>query len=333
LSLPDPPSEQQLRHEEADFARWSWLFDDPLFELDKLTIRDTLEIEHNALPPGQKPQWEMLWEQIRAYQSSSDLVWLLKRGGLEPFWQEAWSRIIQADIAQLAFERSENELPEASNALARALVAELHVVAVNRDQPGPNRALRDALVLRLLDDWHQVVYARSRFFTKLFERAATRILRRHRNEFTDSAALPIGDILLYQSHGVAIREFIRNKIMNASPPVTVVAHSLGGIACFDLLALPDPPPVARMVTVGSQSSFLYEIGALVSLQPPQQLPSGFPPWLNVYDRNDFLSYVAARLFTGVKDLEVESGQAFPASHSAYFGSDEVWTAIRDFVVK
>jgi hypothetical protein len=204
---------------------------------------------------------------------------------------------------------------------------------VNRDQPGPNRALRDALVLRLLDDWHQVVYARSRFFTKLFERAATRILRRHRNEFTDSAALPIGDILLYQSHGVAIREFIRNKIMNASPPVTVVAHSLGGIACFDLLALPDPPPVARMVTVGSQSSFLYEIGALVSLQPPQQLPSGFPPWLNVYDRNDFLSYVAARLFTGVKDLEVESGQAFPASHSAYFGSDEVWTAIRDFVVK
>lgn len=40
LSLPDPPSEEQLRRDEEDFARWSFLFADPLFELERLTIRD-----------------------------------------------------------------------------------------------------------------------------------------------------------------------------------------------------------------------------------------------------------------------------------------------------
>jgi hypothetical protein len=329
MSLPDPPSDQRLREEEEDFARWSWLFDDPLFELDKLTIRDTSWPDQFA-PPGQKPPWKELWDKIYAYRPLPEFALLLKRGGLGPFWGEAWAAVAQSGIAELAFERSAHELPEASNAFARAVVAELHVVAVSHVQAGPNRALRDALVLRLLNDWNQVVYARSGFFAKLFERAATRVLRRHRNEFTDSAVLPMGDILLYQSRGAEVREFIRDKVIKATPPVTIVAHSLGGIACFDLLALPDPPAVARFVTIGSQSPFFYEIGALVSLRPPQGLPSGFPPWLNMYDRNDFLSYVAERLFTGVKDHEVESGQAFPESHSAYFGSDEVWAAIREF---
>jgi hypothetical protein len=113
--------------------------------------------------------------------------------------------------------------------------------------------------------------------------------------------------------------------------VTLVAHSLGGIACVDLLALPDPPPVARLVTAGSQSPFLYELGALTSLKPPQPLPAGFPPWLNLYDRNDFLSYCAGRLWSGVEDREIESGQPFPASHSAYFGNAEGWLAIRAFM--
>ena len=167
----------------------------------------------------------------------------------------------------------------------------------------------------------------------IFKRATTRVLRRHRNQFTDSAALPIGDILLYQSRGDAVREFVRQKVTKSKPPVMLVAHSLGGIACFDLLALPNPPAVAALVTVGSQPALLYEIGALVSLKPPQPLPAGFPPWLNIYDRNDFLSYVTKRLFPTADDLEVNSGQAFPESHGAYFANDEVWRAIRNFSVR
>src|SRR4051812_21617709 len=41
LSQPDPPSDEQLKRESEEFARWSVLFADPLFELDQLTLRDT----------------------------------------------------------------------------------------------------------------------------------------------------------------------------------------------------------------------------------------------------------------------------------------------------
>jgi hypothetical protein len=331
-SLPDPPSPQKLEKEQEDFARWSWLFDDPLFELDKLTIRDTSAVAKTKPMPGAKPEWKVLWERISAYQPSLELQLLLERGGLAVFWAESWERINRvSSVARDAFEASAHELPEASHALARALVAQLHVVAVEAGAPGPSRALRDSIVERLIRDWEQHVYGLGTFFAKMFKRAATSVLRNHRDGFSDAAALPVGDILLYQSRGAQVREFIRRKIEEARPPVTLVAHSLGGIACVDLLALSNPPTVARLVTAGSQSPFLYEIDALLSLKRPQALPGGFPPWLNLYDRNDFLSYVAHRLWPAVVDMEIESGQPFPDSHGAYFGNAAVWKAIREFI--
>lgn len=332
LSLPDTPSEDQLKRDGEDFARWSCLFADPLFELDQLTIRDTSHAPQARLPPGVQAPWQKLWAAIAAYRPSDELTLLLQRGGLEPLWAVAWSAIaVQSPVTPLAFERSAYELPEASQALARALVAQLHVEALEQGKPGPSRALRDALVNRLLADWKQQVLALSSFFAKMFKRLATSALRRHRNDLSNAAALPVGDILLYQSRGEEIRKFIRSKIAEADGPVTLLAHSLGGIACVDLLALPNPPTVARLITVGSQSPLLYEIGALTSLKPPQTLPQGFPLWLNVYDRNDFLSYVAKALFSTATDLEVESAQPFPDSHSAYFSNDAVWDAVRRFI--
>jgi hypothetical protein len=330
-SLPDPPSMEKVAEEEEDFARWNWLFDDPLFELDKLTIRDRgVAI---AVPmPGAKPEWEVLWDRIASYQPSQELRLLLDRGGLAGEWADAWSRITQlSSIPRAAFEASAHELPEASHALARAVIAQLHVEATESGIPGPSRALRQSLCERLIVDWGQQVFGLGAFFVEILKRATTRVLRSHRERFSALAAFPLGDILLYQSRGDQVRQFIRDKIEVAEPPVTLVAHSLGGIACVDLLALPNPPTVARLVTVGSQSPLLYEIGALYSLKPPQPLPDGFPPWLNLYDRNDFLSYVAERLWSTVKDVEIESGQPFPDSHSAYFGNDSAWRAIRAFM--
>ena len=251
LSLPDPPSEERLREEAEDFARWSWLFDDPLFELDKLTIRDASGTPPKG-PPGRKPEWLALWEKIRAYGPSQELALLLERGGLRELWPAAWAAVAGSEVTRLAFERSAHELPVASRALARAVLAELHVRAVDSGHPGPTRVLRDSLVERMLNDWDQVVFAPSDFFVNMFKRAATRSLRRHRGSLSDAAMLPIGDILLYQARGAEVREFIRSKVAAAEPPVTIVAHSLGGIACFDVLALPDPPEVAHLVTVGSQ---------------------------------------------------------------------------------
>lgn len=332
-SLPDPPSAQKLEDEQEDFARWNWLFDDPLFELDQLTIRATAGAAQHAVPmPGTEPAWLELWNAILAYEPSTELRLLLDRGGLAEFWAEGWSRTTaQSSTARDAFEASAHELPEASHALARAVVAQLHVIATDAGVAGPTRALRQSLVERLLVDWHQQVYGLGTFFANIFRRAATSVIRNHRNGLSDAAAFPVGDVLLYQARGAQVREFIREKIKQSPSPVTLVAHSLGGIACVDLLALPNPPRVARLVTAGSQSPLLYEIGALLSLKRPAPLPVGFPPWLNFYDRNDFLSYVAHRFWPEVTDFEVESGQPFPDSHSAYFGDAALWQAVRKFI--
>ena len=330
-SLPDPPSKKKLQEEEEDFARWNWLFDDPLFELDKLTIRGPAAASVAIPMPGAKPEWLSLWETISAYQPSHELTLLLEHSGLAELWEDTWSRIVRVSpIPREAFEASAHELAEASHALARALIAQLYVSAVEAGVPGPSRTLRASLFERLIVDWNQKVFGLGSFFSRILKRAATSVLRNHRNSFSDAAALPIGDILLYQAHGEDVRQFIRKKIEDAKPPVTVIAHSLGGIACVDLLASPDPPAVAHLVTAGSQSPLLYEIGALPSLKPPAPLPAGFPPWLNLYDRNDFLSYVAHRVWPAVKDVEIESGQPFPDSHSAYFGNEIVWQEIRKF---
>ena len=98
-----------------------------------------------------------------------------------------------------------------------------------------------------------------------------------------------------------------------------------------MLALPDPPKSCASCDswLGKRRFFTRSVG-LYSLKPNQALPSTFPPWLNVFDRNDFLSFIVNPLFPNATDIEVESGQPFPDSHSAYFSNDAVWNAIRNF---
>jgi pimeloyl-ACP methyl ester carboxylesterase len=148
-----------------------------------------------------------------------------------------------------------------------------------------------------------------------------------------SAAAPVaGDVLYYQSKGAEIRAFVRERVEALNDDVVLVAHSLGGIACFELLVEEALPAVTKLVTVGSQAPLLYEIDALVSLAYGSELPGHFPAWLNVYDRYDFLSFCAEGLFAGrVTDVEVSNGQPFPQSHSAYWTNAAVWRAVGAFL--
>jgi hypothetical protein len=99
-----------------------------------------------------------------------------------------------------------------------------------------------------------------------------------------------------------------------------------------LLARQRLPQVQRLVTVGSQSGFLYEIGALPGLPYGTQLPEHVPAWLNIYDRRDILSYLAAPVFgERAVDVAVDNGQPFPQSHSAYWTNPAVWREIAAFV--
>ncbi|MEQ8974619.1 MAG: hypothetical protein RIE73_30065 [Coleofasciculus sp. C1-SOL-03] len=110
--------------------------------------------------------------------------------------------------------------------------------------------------------------------------------------------------------------------------MVLLAHSLGGIACVDLLVQQPLPQVELLITVGSQAPFFYEINALYSLEYGEPLPDYFPSWVNIYDLRDFLSYIGANVFPNkVQDVLVDNKQPFARSHGAYWTNKAVWKAI------
>jgi hypothetical protein len=160
-----------------------------------------------------------------------------------------------------------------------------------------------------------------------------------RSDLTNGGSPVAGDIVAYQGpRGPAFRERIGEAIENATTDqVALVAHSLGGIACVDLLIENPTPKVTHLVTVGSQAPFLYEMDALCKLRYGKALPRHFPRnWMNVYDRHDILGYRAAGVFPNsdhvyTEDLEVDTGEPFPQAHGAYWTHVEFWEGMKDFL--
>ncbi|MFC9911838.1 hypothetical protein [Streptomyces sp. NPDC059862] len=155
-----------------------------------------------------------------------------------------------------------------------------------------------------------------------------RLADRHRADLMTKAHPQAGDVLKYLARGDGLRAVIRQRVAetaDAHGPVVLLAHSLGGIAAVDLLALEHLSGVRHLVTVGSQAAHLHEIGALPGLAPGKPLPEHFPTWTNIYDRRDLLGFAAASVFPDprVQDREFSSGQPFIASHSAYFRNPDV----------
>jgi len=172
--------------------------------------------------------------------------------------------------------------------------------------------------------------------------ASQLFLGRQRGKRSDETAGVLGDILRYQAHGKSAREYLRSRVrdLGRSNGVGIVAHSLGGIAAFEMLVeglFGDDPLdcVDLLVTVGSQAPLMYEIDALATLRWGTELPARFPKWVNVYDPVDLLAYRAAPLFeaSDVIDVEVDNQRGFPAAHSAYFGESKrgMWSQLRPYL--
>ena len=322
-SLPDPPQKPS-----PDEAEWSYLAADPLFGL-RLIAGPDISREGSGLLG--KPKWVTAWEMVKAYRPTEDLSALLIRGSLKPHWELSAALILGDPIARQAFESSGDNTAEPLQALARAIVAQMLIDSEQREQYAPtSKALRDKLYDRLVYDWGASVRGIGDRIAKFL----TGLARSHRAQWSTSASLKVGDILLYQVHGKKIRESIAAKVAKCQhKPVVLLAHSLGGVACVDLLAGSGAPKVAGLVTMGSQAPLFFEFGALQSLEDKQDLPKSFPPWINFYDRNDFLSYVGGRLFTRMADWETKSGLAFPAAHSGYFSDEETWLEVKRFLDK
>jgi hypothetical protein len=313
---------------------WRLLYQDPTCELGLLAIATP---EPGELPPSREPPGTMLdraVQSLRLVSAPPEARSKLEAAGIAATFDAAREKV----AASVPYDDMLRVVPPAFGdyrvAVARAIVAQAVVDRSKADNSvlPLDGTTRDALVQDIARWMGEERLAGSWVASKLLVLAqklgAIDHIQRRRGAVTDGAFPFTGDILLYQARGEGIRSAIRMAIKGASPPVVVLGHSLGGIASVDLLALEAIPEVALLVTVGSQAPILYELDALVSLRYGTPLPAHVPPWLNVYDLRDFLSYVGAEIFPGrIEDVKVDSKQPFPESHSAYWANPSVWNLI------
>jgi len=328
--------------EEIEVVTWRMLREDPLFELRLL----------QNMPPNTKQEEEQSPVIETAGERSSQLVSdlntppefneILRNRELEDYWSEARQRFSDLGELESILIKANRDPREVSRALARGLVASLLDVAIANGHLGISSETRDRLVDLLIPKLGQLPLAPfdwiSHILLGMVKKIGTYRARRERKALTDAAYPAAGDILLYQKDGTGIRQFIKQQMANVPGDVILFAHSLGGIAAVDLLAMEDwSAKVKGLVTIGSQAPFLYEIGALRSLRCDQykrdKLPAHFPKrWLNFWDPNDFLSYSGQVVFgeAAVTDTMVKSKLPFPDSHSAYWDQEAVWRKIEGF---
>ncbi|MGW8359909.1 hypothetical protein ACWGK1_04960 [Streptomyces wedmorensis] len=321
---------------DEDVELWGLLYVDPLLELRLVASESAgrAELAPGALPPG-----EALRSAALSLAGDGELRRLLGGAGIGEEFAAAVASVLTAPDGRL-FLRAP-DAGAATTELARAFVAEAVRRRVDRDGSAPafDGTARDEAVARITallpgdpgdeegPGTHRGPVARKvgRLAGRLALGVASAQVVKRRSALTDAAHPAAGDVLLYLSRGEAIREAVLAAVRAAEPPVVLLAHSLGGIASLDLLVLRELPEVALLVTVGSQAPFLYELGALPSLEHGSPLPAHVPRWLNVYDRRDLLGYVGAGVFPGrVEDVALDSRQPFPLSHSAYWSNPELY---------
>ncbi|MFJ4438345.1 hypothetical protein [Streptomyces sp. NPDC088923] len=310
---------------------WGLLLVDPLCAL-RLAAETGWE-DTGYGPPGVRAAGLGVLELLRELPPpGDDLAALLDDTGLSVAYPLALAWIGEAPETARAARRAEGSgaAREFAGALARALVAA--TLAEAGEEAECSGAERDQLLLLLTALLGGEARAGAgRKVAGVFGGLAMRLggqraLGMSRGRLTGSSSPFLGDILRYQARGHELRAHLREEIAAHPGPTVLIGHSLGGIALFDLLAEAAAegaplPGVRLLVTVGSQAPYLHEIGALASLAPGQPLPAGFPEWLNFFDRQDLLAYLAEPVFPGdarVRDHELSSGQPFLPCHSAYW---------------
>ncbi|MEV7442616.1 hypothetical protein AB0O22_15900 [Streptomyces sp. NPDC091204] len=344
---------------DAETAEWALLLADPLCELRVLAEagwesrdsgNDDAQDDGFAMP-GVQPAGARVLGLLAAIppappRAGDELGALLHGTGLAAGFAAALETTARSAEAARAGARAADEpqARELATALARAVTAAaLALAGAEADCTGAERdRLVELLGTRLGGDARVPGARAAAVLGRLALRVTTQpLLNAWRGSLTVGATPALGDILRYQARGHDLRTFLHTRIAADPAPTVLIGHSLGGIALVDLLALAAArgeavPGAELLVTVGSQAPFLYELGALTALEPGAKLPYGFPRWLNVYDRQDVLSYLAQPVFPGdprVTDHEVGSRQPFPACHSAYWKQDSLYERIEQAVAE
>jgi hypothetical protein len=283
-----------------------------------------------------QPDWQELDARLHTQNLPLTLQIKLATTNISDQFNSAQQVLFSSSIYQQALLTITNqtEISTFASQLARVLIALTLQQTTGQPEAGIiNPRLRDEIValltveftrslhgdiLKPIGQWQQLTRS-------LFTRSQQ---ERRRRVLLDMFTPFMGDIIFYQARGEQLRELLLEHIRHVTPPITLLAHSLGGVACVDILVQHHLPEVHTLVTAGSQAPLLYEMDMLQSLPFGQSLPAHFPPWLNIYDMRDILSYVGGDLFPGrIQDVRVNNRHAYPQAHNIYWTNPETWQAV------
>lgn len=333
IPLYDSTRNDAQRGQDENLIRWMQLYKDPLYELRLLSLKTP---EEQEFIPSQEDPSEKIDEKVKQLNLSEELQAKLKEGGIACVFEEAYQNVVRTSAYREALKTiSDETLIEYRDAIARAIIAESIAICERQEKytgMATDANLREEVVkflsCQILESERGVGDWLKENLSKLVLSQTTNHLKRKRGVISDITYPAVGDILLYQGRGQKIRNLIQKRIEEVEEPVVLLAHSLGGIACVDLLVKEQLEQVKLLVTVGSQAPYFYEINALQSLEFGQALPEDFPEWLNIYDLKDFFSFIGGNVFPNkIQDIPVDNQQPFPQSHSAYWTNKATWKAI------
>lgn len=347
---PERDQDRGLPGADADdpLAVWALLEQDPLAEIE-LLAESTGEDEGGGFAPGRSDPWDALAARVRALAETDPVVdapsaddgSAALAAELGPQLPAAALRVAEELSLRLSGAARGSDAESMAARAVVALATRLTEHAQEAEEPLPvDGADRDALVGLLTDRLGgtdrglkgAASWVGGRLLGDPFLWGFSPVVQLGRRRMTGKILPESGDILRYQGRGAGLRARIADVVAltreREAGPVVLLAHSLGGIASFDLLAMEPSHGVDLLVTVGSQAPFLYEIDALTGLRRGDELPATFPRWINVYDRRDLLGFVGERVFPGrVTDVRVNLRQPFPRSHTGYFAHHGLYERI------
>jgi hypothetical protein len=302
-----------------DVLEWQELYLDPLVELR--------ELARAARTTGHPARGAMLVAEVRNATAPASVP----EFSMEPVWESARGAILSDSVTTQAIVNGVSQPEMVRLAIARAIVAEMIARSLEAGMIVPDAEVRESWVAELRRSMGWKPEEVTRAVPGVLKPVARFLNRRLLRPFGESHSPIAGDILLYQARGEGIRDCIAKAILAAEAPVYLLAHSLGGVATVDALALMPELKAEALITFGSQAPFFYEINALVSLPKGAPLPAHFPQrWLNFCDPNDLLSFRAGEVFpkdTRIADQHLDSGQPPLAAHSSYLGSKVFWAQV------
>lgn len=218
-------------------------------------------------------------------------------------------------------------------------------IEVDAWEPVPAGAAADAETswesFGLADAWDRVSEGARRLLASPLRGAGSVAVAALRSTLQSAMATFFGDVFVYLAQrdaadGTAgpIPALIIAALDEAAaarsatdPHLVVVGHSLGGDILYDVLTHYRPDlGVDVLVTVGSQVPFFEELklfhasrSDIPSAQTPKvSRPPGVAHWLNIFDRQDILSYSGSAVFDGINDFEYSTGASAFGAHTTYF---------------